>query len=48
MVSPPLPVAEKIAKELLILPLYSDLARKDLDDIVAAVKKVAEAYGGCS
>ena len=39
-----LPVAEQIARELLILPLYPDLSRQDLDDVVAAVRKVAEAY----
>ena len=43
-----LPVAERIAEELLILPLYPDLTRKDLDDMIAAVQKVAGAYGLCS
>jgi dTDP-4-amino-4,6-dideoxygalactose transaminase len=39
-----LPVAERIAEELLILPLYPDLARADLDDIIAALRKVVQAY----
>lgn len=38
-----LPVAERIARELLLLPLYPDLTRADLDDIVAAVRKVLAA-----
>ena len=41
-----LPVAERIARELLLLPLYPDLGREDLDDIIAAVGKVARAYDG--
>ena len=40
-----LPIAENIARELLILPLYPDLNRRDLDDIIAAVEKVVAAYG---
>lgn len=39
-----LPVAERISKELLILPLYPDLTQTDLDDIIAAVEKVVAAY----
>lgn len=39
-----LPVAERIARELLLLPLYPSLTRTDLDDIVVAVMKVAAAY----
>lgn len=39
-----LPVAERIRRELLLLPLYPDLTRQDLDDIVEAVTKVSEAY----
>jgi dTDP-4-amino-4,6-dideoxygalactose transaminase len=39
-----LPVAEQIASELLILPLYPSLTHEDLDDVVAAVRKVAAAY----
>jgi dTDP-4-amino-4,6-dideoxygalactose transaminase len=39
-----LPVAEQISKELMLLPLYPDLARSDLDDIITAVKKVTTAY----
>ena len=39
-----LPVAERIAEELLLLPLYPDLTRRDLDDTIAAVKKVVAAY----
>ena len=39
-----LPVAERIADELLILPMYPDLTRRDLDDTIAAVRKVAAAY----
>jgi dTDP-4-amino-4,6-dideoxygalactose transaminase len=40
-----LPIAERIAEELLILPLYPDLTRRDLDDIIAAVEKTVAAYG---
>ena len=39
-----LPVAERIRRELLVLPLYPDLSRSDLDDIIAAVTKVVNAY----
>jgi dTDP-4-amino-4,6-dideoxygalactose transaminase len=39
-----LPVAEKIAHELLLLPLHPDLSERDLTDIVAATRKVAGAY----
>jgi dTDP-4-amino-4,6-dideoxygalactose transaminase len=39
-----LSVAEKIANELLLLPLYPDLSEQDLNDIVAATRKVAAAY----
>ena len=36
-----LPVAEQIARELLILPMYPDLTRQDLDDVISAVRKAA-------
>ncbi len=39
-----LPVAEKIAHELLLLPLYPELSEQDLDDIISATRKVANAY----
>ncbi len=39
-----LPVAERIRRELLLLPLYPDLTERDLDDVVAAVTKVSGAY----
>lgn len=39
-----LPVANQIGKELMLLPLYPDLEKNDLDDIIGAVKKVTEAY----
>lgn len=39
------PIAERIADELMILPLYPDLTRSDLDDIITAVGKVVDAYG---
>ena len=39
-----LPVAEKIADELLLLPLHPHLSERDLDDIVAATRKVADAF----
>ena len=38
------PTAEKIAGELLCLPLYPDLSAQDVADIVAATRKVAGAY----
>ena len=37
-------MAERIRRELLVLPLYPDLSRSDLDDIIAAVTKVVNAY----
>jgi dTDP-4-amino-4,6-dideoxygalactose transaminase len=39
-----LPVAEKIAAELLLLPMHPDLSDKDLEDVAAAVHKVAHVY----
>ncbi|HEV8130674.1 MAG TPA: DegT/DnrJ/EryC1/StrS family aminotransferase [Acidobacteriota bacterium] len=39
-----LPVAERIARELVLLPLYPDLSRADLNDIIAAVSKVVATY----
>ncbi len=39
-----LPNSERLGEELLLLPLYPDLSRKDLEDIVHAVEKVVEAY----
>jgi dTDP-4-amino-4,6-dideoxygalactose transaminase len=39
-----LPVAEKIANELLLLPMHPDLSEQDLDDIIVATRKVAAAY----
>ncbi len=41
-----MPVAERISRELLLLPLYPDLTRRDLDDIAAAVGKVVHAFAG--
>ena len=39
-----LPVAEKISTELLLLPMHPDLSEADLEDVAAAVHKVAHAY----
>ncbi len=39
-----LPVAERIARELMLLPLYPDLTQADLDDVVRAVGKIVQAY----
>ena len=39
-----LPVAERISRELTLLPLYPDLSRSDLDDIITAVRKVTAAF----
>jgi dTDP-4-amino-4,6-dideoxygalactose transaminase len=39
-----LPVAEKLAGELLALPMHPALSTQDVDDIVAATRKVATAY----
>jgi dTDP-4-amino-4,6-dideoxygalactose transaminase len=39
-----LPIADRIARELVILPLWPDLTRDDLDDILEAVMKVVTAY----
>lgn len=38
-----LPDSERIAEELLLLPMYPDLTLPDLQDIVCAVEKVTEA-----
>lgn len=39
-----LPAAEKVAAELLLLPMHPDLSEKDVEDIAAAVHKVAHTY----
>ena len=39
-----LPVAEKIAAELLLLPMHPDLSTQDLEDVAVAVGKVAGVY----
>ena len=39
-----LPQAERVARELLLLPLHPALSDDDLTDIVTAVQKVARAY----
>jgi dTDP-4-amino-4,6-dideoxygalactose transaminase len=39
-----LPIAERIATELLLLPMHPDLSEADLEDVAAAVRKVASAY----
>jgi perosamine synthetase len=39
-----LPVAEKIADELLLLPMHPGLTEQDVIDIAEAVRKVADAY----
>jgi len=41
-----LPQAERVARELLVLPLHPALSDADLADIVAAVQKVARVYRG--
>lgn len=38
------PEAEKLYSEEMSLPLYYSLTDKDVDDVIAAVKKVVEAY----
>lgn len=38
-----MPRAERIAEELLLLPLYPDMTPSELGDVVTAVQKVAEA-----
>ncbi len=44
--SPPavLPVADRVRRELTLLPLYPDMTGSDLDDVVAAVRKVAARF----
>jgi dTDP-4-amino-4,6-dideoxygalactose transaminase len=44
--SPPanIPIAERISRELIIVPLYPEMGRSDMDDVVAGVSKVAKAY----
>ena len=39
-----MPVAERIANELLLLPLHPGLSESDVNDVVAATSKVAGAY----
>ncbi len=38
------PKAEKLYDEMMSLPLYYDMTDKDVDDVIAAVKKIVEAY----
>jgi dTDP-4-amino-4,6-dideoxygalactose transaminase len=38
-----LPNSERLAQELLLLPLFPEMTRADLDDIVGAVRKVSGA-----
>ncbi|MDP2949173.1 MAG: DegT/DnrJ/EryC1/StrS family aminotransferase [Chloroflexota bacterium] len=40
------PVAERLAGELFILLVHPTVSERDLDDVAAAIGKVAEAYGG--
>ncbi len=40
----PLPTAEQIAKEILLLPLHPELSETETDDIAQAVMKVVHAY----
>jgi perosamine synthetase len=39
-----LPVSEKIARELLTLPMHPELSEADVQDIIEATRKVAAAY----
>jgi dTDP-4-amino-4,6-dideoxygalactose transaminase len=39
-----LPNSERLAEELLLLPLYPELTRTELEDVVRAVEKVSEAF----
>jgi dTDP-4-amino-4,6-dideoxygalactose transaminase len=39
-----LPVSEKLADELLLLPMHPDLAGTEIEEIILAVRKVAAAY----
>jgi dTDP-4-amino-4,6-dideoxygalactose transaminase len=39
-----LPVSERIGEELLLLPLFPDLSPAEIDDVIGATLKVAEAY----
>ena len=38
------PKAEKLYDEMMSLPLYYDMTDKDANDVIAAVKKIVEAY----
>jgi len=38
------PVVEKIGKQIIMLPMHPNLTMKDAEDVVGAVRKVAEAY----
>lgn len=38
------PVAEKVYKEIITLPLFPAMSDKDVDDVIIAVKKVLEYY----
>ena len=40
------PVAERLAGELFTLQVHPTLKERDLDDVAAAIAKVAEAFGG--
>ena len=40
-----LPVSEKLAGELLLLPMHPDLSSTEIEDIIEVIRKVAGAYG---
>jgi hypothetical protein len=40
-----MPVAEAAYERLLTLPLHAGMSDRDLDDVVTALDKVADAYG---
>ena len=39
-----LPVSEKLADELLLLPMHPDLASTEIEEIIEAIRKIAAAY----
>ena len=39
------PTAERVADEIMTLPLFPRMSDQDADDVIESVRKIAEAYG---
>ena len=38
------PITEKLSRETIVLPFYTDLSKEDLDKVVTAVKEIIEGF----